>query len=267
MDFDLFKKIIDEYSVSPFSMVSPQFQGEPLMYPKFLEACEYMNRMGVQFRFNTNGTIMDRLTIKPLSIMECFHSVVFSIDGTKDSTFEEIRVGANFNLVMENVIDFIEVSNKPCWINFTIMPENFGELDRFVSYWTGHGVPVTSAFVTDLNGRPTKFHWNSSVRFPCIPDSMIILTNGDVVPCCRDHWGKMVMGNAWDQTIQEIWFGKKYQDLREMQKAKKWDYLKLCSDCDTWMTYVGFAPRERKFLDGIMVKEYPFWAEYWRSGK
>ena len=56
---------------------------------------------------------------------------------------------------------------------------------------------------------------------------------GDLIPCgnpnARTH---MVMGKWSEQTIHEIWTGKKYRELRELHNAGKWYEHPICRDCD-----------------------------------
>ena len=57
--------------------------------------------------------------------------------------------------------------------------------------------------------------------------------NGDVVPCCRDPKGEMVMGNLLTQDLDDIWNGKRYVVFRE-QLHKDQSQIKICQLCSSY---------------------------------
>ena len=59
---------------------------------------------------------------------------------------------------------------------------------------------------------------------------MMILWYGRVVPCCSDYDGKLILGDANKQTLQEIW--DSYEWLREKHKKLEWNDVPICKDCD-----------------------------------
>ncbi len=44
---------------------------------------------------------------------------------------------------------------------------------------------------------------------------LVILSNGDVVICCMDYDGEIVLGNIFEKSIKEIWLGEKATKIRE----------------------------------------------------
>jgi radical SAM protein with 4Fe4S-binding SPASM domain len=63
--------------------------------------------------------------------------------------------------------------------------------------------------------------------------SLSIHVNGDVVPCCRDPKGEMVMGNLLTQDLDDIWNGKRYVVFRE-QLHKDQSQIKICLLCSSY---------------------------------
>jgi hypothetical protein len=60
---------------------------------------------------------------------------------------------------------------------------------------------------------------------------MVICADGTVTPCPQDFWAKMKMGNARDATLEEIWNGEAYRDLRRRFRTDI-QSLPLCRKCD-----------------------------------
>ena len=73
------------------------------------------------------------------------------------------------------------------------------------------------------------------IKFVCpyLYQSIYQFYGGDLIPCgnpnARTH---LVMGKWESQTIQEVWIGKKYRELRELHGAGKWHEHPICRDCD-----------------------------------
>src|SRR5207244_7297316 len=105
---------------------------------------------------------------------------------------------------------------------------------------------------------PEKFH--EPERYPCpfLWEGVHILTNGDVIACCRDSDYEEVMGNSYETPILDIWNSEKYRRFRRLHVLKKWDEIPICARCDTWMckTKKTVAEGER------MVFQYPFYRQH-----
>ncbi|MEA2061126.1 MAG: SPASM domain-containing protein [Thermodesulfobacteriota bacterium] len=58
-----------------------------------------------------------------------------------------------------------------------------------------------------------------------------ILWNGDVVLCCYDYDGFNVIGSIKDNTLHDIWQGRKISQIRGLFSTGKTGSLPLCSRC------------------------------------
>lgn len=278
MSIKTFKRLISEFVAMPgdIKIVTPHFQGEPLMYRYFKEAIDYI--VGVKsklimYNITTNGMLLDKDTTNFLLSSPNIDSIAFSIDAASKELFEKIRVGANFDTVVNNVIYFIKERNRlghHCLItiNLVKMEENKTEIPEFIRFWTQFDkVQVQTSFCTDANGRIGDKYINwTPARKPCKTPTYfaIVLTNGDVIVCCRDHMYKMVMGNVNRDSLENIWNGAKYNALRKIHQIYAWRFHDICSQCETWMCEVEPGGYRLRMIDGgkIVVKEYPFWEIY-----
>jgi radical SAM protein with 4Fe4S-binding SPASM domain len=55
--------------------------------------------------------------------------------------------------------------------------------------------------------------------------------DGTVSACCADQDHMMVVGNIKDNTIREIWKGKKMNDYRRMILEGRYCEVSICDDC------------------------------------
>lgn len=99
--------------------------GEPTLYPKFAELCEYTaNETGLAVTMTTHGHRLDEALVK--KITGKIHFVRVSIDGV-GFTYESIR-----NRSFENLINKIKLLKEvsPFGINYVVNSATIGELDE-----------------------------------------------------------------------------------------------------------------------------------------
>lgn len=60
--------------------------------------------------------------------------------------------------------------------------------------------------------------------------TLVVNSNGDVVPCCYDIHSEHVMGNLFRQPLAEIWLGEKFRDFRRRVSARR-DAVAICRHC------------------------------------
>lgn len=60
-------------------------------------------------------------------------------------------------------------------------------------------------------------------------ETLTILSNGDVVPCCYDLVGEVVFGNVFESNIFDLWNSQKYSEFRA--NFRRQIYSDLCRKC------------------------------------
>jgi MoaA/NifB/PqqE/SkfB family radical SAM enzyme len=76
--------------------------GEPLAHPDILRMIAAMSRRGLRAEITTNGTLLDETMIRGL-LESRLDTLWVSLDGTRESSYEDIRAGANFKDVVSNL--------------------------------------------------------------------------------------------------------------------------------------------------------------------
>jgi MoaA/NifB/PqqE/SkfB family radical SAM enzyme len=214
---------------------------------------DFLIGLNVPFHIDTSGShlfpgVSERLCHSRLE------TINISLDAAHDETYRRIRKGAPaLRDVVENIealmaaraaasVDF-EVS-----MSFTLMRSNLGEWLDFIrmaarlgvhrvfarhleaytpdmekeSLWHDQAgfnqVRLDAIALADSLGMPLSVALPfggkaGTARKPCaVPwNDAIILGNGDVAACCIPG---LVMGNLNENTMQEIWNGPKYRELR-----------------------------------------------------
>ncbi len=265
MDFGLFTKIIDEVKDFAFD-VHLLHRGESLLHPRFFDMVRYAHEAGLVTRFHTNGTLLDEDKSRRL-IEAGLDQFAFSFDGMDKTTYESIRVNADFEKTVHNIVRFLEIKKKMgrkkpvTVIELIHFPDVFKKYDKaarkaFLDRFKG--LPLDRVHVKELHnwagdaGQPPPKTSYSPCTF--LWHALIVFWDGSVLPCTQDFFGYYTLGNVKDSTIREIWNNDKMVRLREKILARNVSDLETCSKCDRlWRRQVFGIPRE--YLGRALLKK------------
>ncbi|MFA5479071.1 MAG: SPASM domain-containing protein [Candidatus Muiribacteriota bacterium] len=150
MDFELYKKIIDELAAPPQKarVIIPFWNGEPVLYPHFKQAVIYAGEKKRQnpeawevWSLHSNFTLINNEIAEAIIDSELFGPITVSLDACSESVYKKIRVGGDFNNTISNIKEFIKIRNSkkkqfPSLVmQFIVMDENVAETENFVNFW------------------------------------------------------------------------------------------------------------------------------------
>lgn len=160
--------------------------------------------------------------------------LVMDVDSLDADRYAAARVGGNLEQLRDRVRYILQKAKRPYCVAQTIMLDGKAEYTEaeFVE-WTG-GLRADEVRYKFLD----SFRGEIASKGTLGPDDVCreafygftVHVNGNVVPCDRDWAGENVMGNIFDQSIDEIWNGPKYQEFR--RKMKSPDKPAMCQMCD-----------------------------------
>ncbi|MCK4695036.1 MAG: radical SAM protein, partial [Candidatus Cloacimonetes bacterium] len=108
MEFSTFKKVIDEIKDKSF-MVVLWNQGESYLNKDFLKMVKYASDNGLFTLASTNANI-DLQTEE--TVKSGLDSIIISLDGTTQETYNKYRVNGELNKVLENVKNLVKTKKK-----------------------------------------------------------------------------------------------------------------------------------------------------------
>lgn len=113
LDFDLFKHIIDQFDgEQKLWGLKLSYRGEPLINPQLPDMVKYAKEHGVlDVYFNTNAMFLDEEKCRSL-IEAGLDRISISIDGTEKSEYEKVRIGADFDKLIENLEKLIRLKGE-----------------------------------------------------------------------------------------------------------------------------------------------------------
>lgn len=238
MDFSLFKKVIDD--TPELEHVCMHNWGEPLLHKDIFRMIDYAAEAGVRFVvMNTNATLLDdgmihRILNSSLSVLR------FSIDGSPE-TYKRIR-GVDLEGIERNILRLKEKkeasgSNLSLGVVFTVEEETEGDMEAYTAHWEG--------IVDHVRFQPRLIR---APRREACPEpfgrdygKLVVLWDGTVIPCCVDYDATLVLGNAWQDRVPDLWRGREIQKLRDQHRTGKFpDVCADCNECETRKTSKRF---------------------------
>jgi len=250
MEFELFKKIIDEAKDFVHS-VNLHHRGESLLHKDLPEMIKYCRDRGIYSQLHTNATLLTEDKAYEI-ITSGLNYISFSFDGFDKASYESIRIGAKFEETLSNIETFLKMKDrlksKTPYSAFEIIEfeQNKGhdyrhlkdellsrKLDKFIikkpHNWAG-------AYKLKSDNKALHKERNSShsCTFPWY--ALVILWDGTVVLCPQDFFGENRVGNVNQTSLKEIWNGSAMIEYRKKMKEKNYQEIKTCASCDRLQT-------------------------------
>lgn len=260
MDFNLFKKIIDEAAQYPkLRKLFVHWMGEPLLHPEFLECMKYAGskKVAEMILIATNGVRLTEKIMRGL-IEAQIDELYISIDAATPEKYALLKKTNHFDLIKANIKMAMELKRQSkaklpfIRVKFLETDLNIEQVDMFKSDWSKI---ADSVFVErDLSiwdGTSQKVNQNIKkmktylknygdldARYPCdrLWYLMAVQCTGKVSPCVCDWNGENTIGDANIHTLAEIWYGDELKKYRAHHVNQTYNELKLCGPCDRWGT-------------------------------
>ncbi len=257
MDPSLWEKILAEARRYGLKSILMDHEAESLMNPLLPKMVREAKAAGVlDIWLHTNANLLSLKKSEEL-IDSGLTKINFSIDASKEETYNELRVGGNFQRVIQNVRQFLLLKKKKkanhirTRVSFVEQKENMGEKKLFFDFWkkqTGLNIIAFQECIdfspferpddeVHLAERELEKRYQGAEPFHCsMPWEMpVIDTEGNVLPCgspVREHSKDFILGNLnKGDTIHSCWNGAKMKALRTLHEKGEWYKNPMCRVC------------------------------------
>ena len=239
IDFEFFKKIVDEANDIGVGAVTLASRGEPTMHKKYTEMLEYLSKKEniFEIKTNTNGTFLSEKICHAIFKYNV-NQVIISSDHYIKKDYERLRLGSNFEKVVENVDRLYEIRKKFYPDSITEIRisgiDNERNLDRkkFKDFWIKRSDHVTASYPLErwdtYNNKP-----HDKITDACenLWDRMYIWFDGKINPCDADYKSYLNYGDAKKNSLKKIWNDKIIENTRRMHLAKERNKIVPCDRC------------------------------------
>jgi radical SAM protein with 4Fe4S-binding SPASM domain len=145
--------------------------GEPLVNPQFFSLVDVLAQRGIKCQFYTNGTLLTAKTRQAILSRSNIDAISISCDGAEKETFENLRLGADFENWKQSVQEFLVEARRQrgrelsVGANIVVNRRNLDEIGDIIQLVADLGfdsvgimqpIPVDDA-AAELCPSPTEF--------------------------------------------------------------------------------------------------------------
>lgn len=252
MDLGLFKKIVHDIKIfpSPISVLHLHKDGEPLMHKEFAEMVSIARSSSNIKRIETltNGVLLNPGLNRRLA--ECgLDRIKISVYGLSGGGFKKnTGVGVDFDRYVENVADLYR-RKKGMEIYIKIIEEGLTDdqkeffvqtferisdsmfFEHCVENWpgfkSGDVVPIAASAIGILGQSVLSYKKVCPQPF----FNLTVCADGKVTACCADWRVKLVIGDAKESSLIELWNSDSFRDFRLMMLRGERHSHPVCGEC------------------------------------
>lgn len=252
MDIGLFMKIVHDIETfpSPISVLHLHKDGEPLMHKEFTEMVSIARSSSniKRIETTTNGVLLNPGLNRKLA--ECgLDRIKVSVYGLSGDDFKKnTGVGVNFDRYVENIADLYR-RRKGLKIYIKIIEEGLTDdqkkfflrtferisdsiffeycVENWPEFKSGDTVPIAASVIGILGQRVRSYKKVCPHPF----FNLTVCADGKVTACCADWGVKLVIGDARESSLIEIWNNDSFRDFRLMMLRGERHLHPVCGGC------------------------------------
>jgi len=241
MPIERYKRLIDEAVAFGVRGLKLNYINEPMLRKDLEQCISYAKSAGMlNVYMVTNGTLLNDK--RRDSMLNCGITKVFiSVDAATSETYDKQRLSGKFNLVVKNILDFVEERNRRgltyplVRVSFVRNALNIHEEEDFRKFWKDKVDIIAFQMMTELpdlnSGLTIKKQVNETKGCTFPFKQLVVDYEGDILPCCKMGGKKLLLGNIDSMTLQEAWSSDKMRDLQLMHKNNRWHENPVCDRC------------------------------------
>tara|TARA_B100002019_G_C21241895_1_gene586033 strand:+ start:422 stop:1498 length:1077 start_codon:yes stop_codon:yes gene_type:complete len=259
MDQSLWKKILHECKENDMPAIQLDHEAESMMNPKLFDMLKESTDSGIfDTWLHTNGQMLSEKNGRKL-IEGGLKKLNISIDAYSKTTYEKIRVGGNYEKLINNVQTFLRLKKEykadylRVRVSFVEQRENFHEKKDFYNFWKKFEGINTITFQRCMDLTPfesmqddkdnflteeelDKKYENQKPFYCYAPwETPTIEENGKIAPCLkpvREHNKDFYIGDlSKGDTIKKAWNSEKMNKLRDIHSKGQWYKNPMCRMC------------------------------------
>lgn len=211
--------------------------GEPLLNKNFFQYVEHLRAINSNFYIKTvsNGMALTKTTVNRL-LNSNIDLIEFSLDGISDKESEYIRRGSKTKKIINNIQLLINErkTNGLSRLKISITTTQFHRSKKAPP----NQPPEIPLWLRKIFEDNVQYSANYAIKWPHMDHSrdfdllhtvgphlnrcdhlestITIRSDGTVVPCCYNLTTQLPMGNIHSSSLQNIWIGDAYKNLRQL---------------------------------------------------
>jgi hypothetical protein len=234
MEFDLFRKVVDECAALGITHVRVHNYGEPFLDRGLVDKVRYAKSKGIaEVGMISNGSLITEDLARGM-IDAGLDAINISVDAAGKDVFESTRLHLSYDDVTSNIRTLARLRREsgkthPKLILSFVRQHNSADEEAFIREWT----PIADKIhITDLHNWAGTLNDRTEVNYPCyrLWLTLTVLWDGRVSMCCADFDGRHIFGDLRSQTIADVWNSPVYRAARRQHLESGGPGI--CRSCD-----------------------------------
>ena len=199
--------------------------GDPLLDKKMPERIRLLSERNIPTYFSCNPANID--LDNTIDMFENgLNYIKYSIESVDDIRHKQIRGNAsNFTDSYRKILELLEIKEKKAYKttivitmlslkkpwqedDFERLRDAFKDLDVYIYLKS-----QDQQWYQNKSEGTESVHWLEFCQFPW--SSMTIKSNGEAAMCVEDFNNEIILGDATQETLYDIWNGERYRKLRQ----------------------------------------------------
>jgi radical SAM protein with 4Fe4S-binding SPASM domain len=262
MKLEEFKGIIEQAKGRVESVVLWNY-GEPFLNKHILEMVAFADTASIETIVSTNGHFLPSLEYCKKVVASGLKKLIVCLDGLDQETMSRFRGKADIEEVLRGMKYMLEAKAElgsvtpEIQLQFILMKYNQHQKEDVRRLALELGVDVFCVKPVGIDANDPDFERMAAELLPddlsdshyerdaqgrvtvrgkvpnyCwwLDNVMVINSDGDVVACCYDLYSAHIMGNAFKQSLAQIWNGPAYQQFRKTIRRDR-KSVAICKTC------------------------------------
>ena len=234
MDFDLYRKVVDECAALGITHVRVHNYGEPFLDRGLVEKVRYAKSKGIaEVGMISNGSLITEDVARGM-IDAGLDAINISVDAAGKDVFESTRLHLKYDDVIGNIRTLARLRKEsgrthPKLILSFVRQNNSADEQAFIAEWSRVADKI---HITDLHNWAGTLNDRTEVQYPCyrLWLTFTVLWDGRVSMCCADFDGRHIFGDLRTQSIAEVWNSPLYRAARRQHLEDGGPGI--CRSCD-----------------------------------
>ena len=248
---EILSQIVPKYG---HPQINLEGSGEPTLAKDLYKYVELVKKYDCKAYIYTNGANLHGSYMKQL-IDSGIDFIRVSVIGYNPIIYYEWMNCHNFSSVLNNVIrmqDYIQQSGSETEVSSYHLITDNRRVDQEIQEYQNNFInrAQTKAYIWKMHNWSGNYATGINSRSgdkrvscgrPFSPELTVRAggnsgQTGAVTPCCQTlgppNESKSVLGHFSEQSFEEIFWGKKYNELRKAHEEKRFDDIEYCKNCD-----------------------------------
>jgi MoaA/NifB/PqqE/SkfB family radical SAM enzyme len=235
MDFELFKKLVNECVKCQTYSIRISLRGEPFLHPNVIEMIKYAKNAGIK----EVSSLTNNYRLTPETFEQAMKAgldwLTISFDGLGE-TYERVRQPAQFEESFHKIKDYKRIkdgarSAKPVLKVQSVWPAIKDCAEEYYHLFEPYVDMIASNPLIDYLHKDENIEYFEDFDCPVLYQRMAVGSDGRAI-CPNDELSECAFGDAYEESLHSIWHNEKINRVRRLHREHHgYKEIAMCQKC------------------------------------